>query len=113
MNFFDLITEASQKAIERIEKVENYFTRSGYFKELYPKEYKMVHHVRRENYVYNRGGKRWYGILLILKDKYYKHQAKDLIKIIKDLEIIKDNNAKVERNNLIIKILIPELEEIE
>ncbi|MFW6028770.1 MAG: hypothetical protein ACOCRO_00805 [Halanaerobiales bacterium] len=113
MNFFSIITEASQEAIQKIEKMENYFTKQGDFKEIYPKEYKMIHHVRRENYVYNRGGKQWYGVLLILKDKYYKHQAKDLVKIIKDLEIVKDNNAKVERNNLIIKVLIPESEEIE
>lgn len=107
MNFSQVL-EASQNIVSKLDSIEKYFSKSGSFRKLYPKDWKKIHHVRQENYRYSRGGKNWYGVLIILKDKYYKDDATDLVEIIKDLEISKDNNVKVERNNLIIKILIPE-----
>lgn len=105
---FSQVLEASQDTVSKLDSIEKYFSKKGSFKEVYPNEYKMIHHVRKENYRYSRGGKNWYGVLLILKDKYYKQIGRDFLEIIKDLEICKDNHARVERNNLIVKILIPE-----
>lgn len=111
MKFISTITEASQEIITKLDAIEKYFSKKGTFKEIYPKKAKMIHHVRRENYVYNRNNRQWYAVLIILKDRLYNHEEKEFAKIIKDLEIIKDNNATVERNNLIIKVLIPESQE--
>lgn len=111
MNFFNLITEASQEAVSKLDKIEKYFSKKGTFKEIYPEKAKWIHHIRRENYIYNRKNKKWYAVMIILKDRLYNHQEKEFAETIKDLEIIKDNNGKVERNNLIIKILIPEIQE--
>lgn len=108
MKFHDIILEASQDIVKKLDKIEAYFSRKGEFKKLYPKQWKKIHHVRRENYKYSRGGKNWYGVLIILKDKFYQDDLGDFVEIIKDLEICKDNNVKVEKNNLIIKILVPE-----
>lgn len=105
---YNRLDEVNQETLKKIEKVETYFGRKGGFKEVYPKIYKKIDHVRQENYIYNRSNKRWFAIMVVLKDKMYNHQEEEVEKIIKDLEIVKDNKAKVERNNLMIKILIPE-----
>lgn len=111
MKFLSVISEATQNTIQKLEKLEDYFGRKGQFREIYPEVYKKLQHVRQENYAYRRGKKKYYGVMVVLKDNLYNHEEDDIKKTIKELEIIKDNNAKVERNNLMIKILIPETTE--
>ncbi len=100
------ICEASQQTIDILNKMEEYFD-AGDFKKLYPHERKKyVDHIRRENYFYKRKNGNYYALLVVLKSNVYDEDKDNLVKIIKDLEIIKDNKAIVTRNGIIIKILI-------
>ena len=54
-----------------------------------------------------------YILLIILKNGTYDEDKDNLVKIIKDLEIIKDNKCIVERNGIIIKILIKDKNNID
>lgn len=105
-NVLHLIAEASQEVVNKLDKMEKYFDTGG-FKELYPQEHKKyIDHVRRENYFYKRKDGIYYALLIVLKSNTYDEDKDRLVKIIKDLEIIQDNNAKVNRNGIIIKVLI-------
>ncbi len=107
MRFHDLV-EVQQSTVQILNKIEDYFSKEGQFREIYPEIWKKIHHVRRENYIYNRGNKQLYAVLVVLQDDLYNKDEEKVEETIKDLEIIKDNNARVERNNLLIKILVPE-----
>lgn len=101
-----VISEASKETIAILDKMEEYFD-TGDFKSLYPQERKRyIDHIRRENYFYKKKGGNYYALLIILKNGTYDEDKDNLVKIIKDLEIIKDNRCTVERNGIIIKILI-------
>lgn len=111
MKFYSVINEANQETVAKLEKIEEYFGRKGDFREIYPEIYKNIHHVRQENYAYRRGNKKYYAVMIVLKDNLYNQDEDEVKKTIKDLELLKDNKARVERNNLMIKILIPETTE--
>lgn len=102
----NIISEASKETVAILDKMEEYFD-TGDFKNLYPQERKRyIDHVRRENYFYKKKGGNYYALLIILKNGTYDEDKDNLTKIIKDLEIIKDNKCTVERNGIVIKILI-------
>lgn len=112
MKFNSILNEASQDVVKRLDKLELYFNpdERGGFNEVYPELSKRIDHVRRENYTYKSGGKLYYAVLVILRGNLTQDEEKEMAKTIKDLEIIKDNNAKIQRNNIIIKVLISEQE---
>lgn len=108
-NVLNLIAEASKAIVDKLNSMEEYFDGGG-FKQLYPKEYKKyVDHVRRENYFYKRKDGNWYALLIVLKSRTYDEDKDNLVKIIKDLEIIKDAKAKIKRNGIVIKIMIKDI----
>lgn len=105
-NVLHALYEASQNTIEKLNKMEQYFD-SGHFKEIYPEQRKRyIDHVRRENYAYKKKGDRWYALLIVLNSRTKEEDRENLVEIIKDLEIVKDNKAKTSRNGIIIKIMI-------
>lgn len=102
----NLIAEASKQTIDILNKMEVYFD-TGDFKKIYPVERKKyIDHIRRENYFYRKKSGNYYALLIILKSNIYDEDKDKVLKIIKDLEIIKDNKCTVERNGIVIKILI-------
>ena len=102
----NIISEASKETVAILDKMEEYFD-IGDFKNLYPQERKRyIDHIRRENYFYKKKNGNYYALLIILKNGTYDEDKDNLTKIIKDLEIIKDNKCTVERNGIVIKILI-------
>ncbi len=102
------INEATQETVTLLNKMEEYFDNGG-FVELYPKMRKRIDSVRRENYLYKKKSGNWFALLIILKSRLYDEDKEDVVEVIKDLEIIKDNKCKVERNNIIIKILLKDI----
>lgn len=105
-NILNTLYEASQHTIEKLNKMEEYFD-SGDFVKIYPEQRKRyIDHVRRENYAYKKKGDKWYALLIVLKSRTKEEDRENLVEIIKDLEIIKDNKAKISRNGIIIKIMI-------
>lgn len=105
-----IINEASQQVIETLNKMEEYFDNGG-FKELYPKHRKRyIDHVRRENYFYKRKNGNLYALLIILKSRTKEEDRDNLVEIIKDLKIIQDNKCKIQRNGIVIKVLIKDKE---
>jgi len=107
----NVILEASQETVTILNKLEEYFD-TGDFKSLYPKERKKyIDHIRRENFLYKKKNGNYYALLIILKNNTYEEDKDNLVKIIKDLEIIKDNKCTVERNGIIIKIIIKNKED--
>lgn len=104
-----LINEATQETVNILNKMEEYFDNGG-FKQLYPKKHKKyIDHVRRENYLYKRKDGTYFALLIILKSKTYDEDKDEMVRIIKDLEIIKDNKAKVTRNGIVIKVMIKDI----
>ncbi len=108
-NVLHLIAEASQATVAALDGMEEYFSNGG-FKDLYPKQHKRyIDHVRRENYLYKRKDGNYFALLIVLKSKTYDEDKDNIVKIIKDLEIIKDNKCTVKRNGIIIKVLMKDV----
>jgi len=100
------IHEATQETLDVLVKMQKYFD-TGDFCKLYPKERKKyIDSVRRENYFYKKKDGNYYAVLIILKSNIYDEDKDNILKIVKDLEIVKDNKATAQRNGIIIKILI-------
>lgn len=111
-NALHMINEASKATVEKLNSMEEYFDNGG-FKQLYPKIWKKyIDHVRRENYMYKKKDGIYYALLIVLKNKTYKEDKDNVLKIIKDLEIIQDNKCKISRNGIIIKVMIKDEENI-
>jgi len=100
------IHEATQETLDVLVKMQKYFD-TGDFCKLYPTERKKyIDHIRRENYFYKNKDGNYYALLIILKSNIYDEDKDNILKIVKDLEIIKDNKVKTSRNGIIIKLLI-------
>jgi hypothetical protein len=110
-NALHMINEASQATVTTLNKMEEYFDNGG-FRQLYPKIWKKYFdHVRRENYMYKKKDGTYFALLIVLKSKTYDEDKDNVVKIIKDLEVIKDNKCKVTRNGIIIKIMMKDIVE--
>jgi hypothetical protein len=107
MTFRETLTEATQETITCLNSIMKYFN-EGEFKSLYPKENKYIDHVRQENYLYKGKKGNIYSVMVVLKQKIVDDDKDKLVDIIKNLTIIKDNKAKIERNGLMVKIKIAE-----
>ena len=111
-NALHMINEASKETVNILNKMEEYFD-NGDFVKLYPKMRKRyIDHVRRENYMYKKKNGTYYALLIVLKSKTYDEDKDSVLNVIKDLEIIKDNKASVDRNGVVIKIMIKDIDNI-
>lgn len=109
-NALHMINEASKETVVVLNKMEEYFDNGG-FRKLYPKIWrKYIDQVRRENYMYKKKDGTYFALLIVLKSKTYDEDKDNVLKIIKDLEIIKDNKASVTRNGVVIKIIIKDID---
>jgi hypothetical protein len=106
MKFDKTLNEATQETINKLNKITDYLEHD--FKKLYRKESKLVDHIRQENFLYKGKNYTKFAVMVILKQKSYDEEKDQLVKIIKDLALIKDLKAEVVRNGIIIKILIKE-----
>ena len=110
-NALHMIMEASQATVTTLNKMEEYFD-NGDFAKLYPKIRKRyIDSVRRENYMYKKKDGTYFALLIVLKNKTYEEDKDNVVNIIKDLEIVKDNKCKIKRNGIVIKIMIKDIVE--
>jgi hypothetical protein len=106
MLFKSVLLEATKETVAVLDSIMKYFNEE--FVKLYPKHNKLIDHVRQENYLYKGKHGNIYSVMIVLKQKYADEYKDKLVNIIKDLTIVKDNKAKVERNGIMVKIKIAE-----
>jgi hypothetical protein len=106
MKFNYALNEIQQTTLDRIDRVVMYL-KTQFLKD-YPQFKKVMEAVRPEVLVYKKRTGTFFGVQVICFVKSYEEQRNELKNTIKSLQVVKDNNAELELNDKMLKILFKE-----
>jgi elongation factor P--beta-lysine ligase len=107
MKFQRVINEIQQTTLDRIDHVVMYL--KGQFLTDYPQFKKVLEAVRPEVLIYKRKGFTYFGVQVVCTTNSYEQQRINLKNTIRSLQVTKDNNAELEMNDKMLKILFKEV----